>query len=103
MCSGYFESRFKLDEAINSNEDKSSKLVYESFNLKANYTQKNRISHLIFIPINGLLESDTKCEFYNDIVDFLNQTLIGLNKLYTKSRVFPYPIFLNLNKEEGHR
>ena len=100
MCSGgSLYERFKFNEAINSNEDKSSKLVYESFNLKANYTQKNRISHLIFIPINGLLESDTKCEFYNDIVDFFNQTLIGLNKLYTKSRVFAYPIFLNLDKE----
>ena len=86
-----------LNEYVN--EDKSSKFVYESFNLKENFTQKKRISHLIFIPINGLLESDTKCEFYNDIVDFFNQTLIGLNKLYTKSRVFPYPIFLNLDKE----
>ena len=76
-----------------------SKLVYESFNLKQNYTQKNRISHVIFIPINALLESDTECEFYNDIVDFYNQTFAGLNKIYTKNRIFPYPIFLKIAKE----
>ena len=76
-----------------------AKLVYESFNLKQDYTQKNRISHIIFIPINGLLESDTDCEFYNDIVDFYNQTFVGLSKIYTKNRIFPYPIFLNLDKE----
>ena len=76
-----------------------AKLVYESFNLKQDYTQKNRISHIIFIPINGLLESNTDCEFYNDIVDFYNHTFAGLSKIYTKNRIFPYPIFLNLDKE----
>ena len=76
-----------------------TKLVYESFNLKQDYTQKNRISHIIFIPINGLLESNTDCEFYNDIVDFYNHTFAGLSKIYTKNRIFPYPIFLNLDKE----
>ena len=34
------DRKLYLDKIIN--EDKSSKLVYESFNLKANYTQKNR-------------------------------------------------------------
>ena len=77
-----------------------SKLVYQSFNLRPNYIHKNRISHIIFIPINGLLEIDSGCEFYNDIIEFYHQSYIGLTKLYTKSRIFPYPIFLSLDKED---
>ena len=76
-----------------------SKHVYESFNLKTKLNSKNRISHILLIPINALLSPNTDCEFYNDIIDFFNQTLVGLSNIYTKSRILPYPVFLTLDEE----
>ena len=69
--------------------------MIKSFNLKIKNKPQTRISHLLLIPAKP--ESDP---LEKDIIDFFYKTYSGLCHQYTKSRVYPYPVFLAFDQEQ---